>query len=105
MAESFDEITPKKIYGNNRIWCYLLGVTGKKFYHMIYAFLLYTCPYAVMLVILIIERNNLSIIYPLIITSFLYIIQIISTIIGGCSDPGILARQKQDYYLNHKINH
>ena len=100
MAESFDEITPKKIYGNNRIWCYLLGVTGKKFYHMIYAFLLYTCPYAVMLVILIIERNNLSIIYPLIITSILYIIQIVSTIIGGCSDPGILARQRQDYYYN-----
>ena len=100
MAESYDEITPKKIYGNNRIWCYLLGITGRKFYHMIYAFLLYTCPYIVMLVILIIEKNNLSIIYPLIITSFLYIIQIISTIIGGCSDPGILARQKQDYYYN-----
>ena len=100
MTESFDEITPKKIYGNNEVWCNLLGVTGKKYYHMIYAFFLYTCPYAGMLIILIIERNNLSIIYPLIITSFLYIIQITSTIIGGCSDPGILARQRQDYYYN-----
>ena len=98
--ESFDEITPKKLYGNNYLWCDTLGVTGRKYYHMFYAFLLYSCPYIVMLIILIIERNNISIIYPIIITTFLYIIQIISTIIGGCSDPGILARQRQDYYYN-----
>ena len=100
MTESFDEVTPKKIYGNNKIWCNLLGITGKKFYHMIFAFLLYTCPYVVMLVILIIEKKNLSIFYPLIITTILYIIQIISTIVGGFSDPGILPRQRQDYYYN-----
>ena len=100
MTESFDEVTPIKIYGNNKIWCNSLGITGKKFYHMIFAFLLYTCPYVVMLVILIIEKKNLSIFYPLIITTILYIIQIISTIVGGFSDPGILPRQRQDYYYN-----
>ena len=98
--ESFDEITPKKLYGNNHIWCHTSGVTGRKYYHMFYAFLLYSCPYVTMLIILIIERKNISIIYPIIITTFLYIIQIVSTIIGGCSDPGILARQRQDYYYN-----
>ena len=98
--ESFDEITPKKLYGNNNIWCHNLGVTGKKYYHMFYAFLLFSCPYVTMLIILILERNNISIIYPIIITTFLYIVQIVSTIIGGCSDPGILARQRQDYYYN-----
>ena len=96
--ESLDEITPKKLYGNNYIFCHTLGVTGKKYYHMFYAFLLYSGPYLTMLIILIIERKNIAIIYPLIITTFLYIIQIISTIIGGFSDPGILVRQRQDYY-------
>ena len=100
MSESLDEIIPKKIYGNNIIWCKTLGITGKKYYHMFYAFLLYTLPYVTMLVILILEKNNMSIIYPLIISSFLYIVQIISTILWGCSDPGILARQRQDYYYN-----
>ena len=100
ISESTDEIIPKKFYGNNIIWESFLGITGKKFYHMIYAFLLYSCPYIFMLVILIIERKNISIIFPIIITSIFYIIQIISTIIGGCSDPGILPRQRKDYYYN-----
>ena len=100
MSESVDEIIPKKIYGNNEIWCQAFGVTGKKYYHMLYAFLLYSLPYIAMLIILILERKNMSIIYPLIISTILYIIQIISTILGGCSDPGILPRQRQDYYYN-----
>ena len=100
MTESSDEIIPKKLYGNIYPWCNFLGVTGKKYYHMIFAFLLYTCPYILMLIILMMERNNMSIIYPLIITTILYIIQILSTIIGGCSDPGILPRQRKDYYYN-----
>ena len=100
MSESSDDIFPKKLYGNIIIWNNFLGITGKKYYHMIFAILLYTCPYVLMLVILIIERKNVSIIFPIIITSILYIIQLISTIIGGCSDPGILPRQGKDYYYN-----
>ena len=100
MSESSDEIIPKKLYGNIIIWKKFLGITGKKYYHMIYAFLLYTCPYVVMLIILIKERKNISIIFPILVLSILYIIEIISTIIGGCSDPGILPRQRRDYYYN-----
>ena len=99
-SESSDEIVPKKLYGNNIIWKNFIGISGKKYYHMIFAFLLYTCPYVFMLVILIIERKNISIIFPILITSIIYIIQIISTILGGCSDPGILPRQRKDYYYN-----
>jgi len=99
-SDSSDEIIPKKLYGNINYWGDFIGITGKKYYHMFFAFLLYTCPYALMVIILIKERNNISIIYPIIITTVLYIIQIISTIIGGCSDPGILARQRKDYYYN-----
>ena len=100
MNDSLDDTYPKKLYGNNELWCCRFGITGKKYYHMIYAFILYTIPYIVMLIILILEKDNLSIIYPIVITSTLYFIELLSTILGGCSDPGILARQRRDYYHN-----
>ena len=99
MSESSDLILQRKIYGNNFICCNI-GIVGKKFYHMFLAFFIYTVPYVLMLVILIKERKNLSIIYPIIITTILYIIALVATILGGFSDPGILPRQRQDYYYN-----
>ena len=67
---------------------------------MIFGFLLYSMPYVLMLIILIFENDHLSTIYPIVITTTLYLIEITSTFIGGCSDPGIIARQRQDYYYN-----
>ena len=98
--DSLDDALPKKLFGNNHLWCCSNLISGKKFYHMIYAFLLFTAPYLLMIIILIFEKENLSIIYPIIITSVLYLIEIISTLLGGCSDPGIIARQRTDYYYN-----
>ena len=100
MSDSSDILIPRKIYGNNKICGNFLGIVGKKYYNMIFAFLLYTCPYALMFVILIIERRNISIIVPIIVTSILYIIELLSTILGGFSDPGIMPRQRKDYYYN-----
>ena len=100
MSESSSFNYPKKMYGNNYIWCNLLGITGKKYYHMIYSFLLFSAPYILMLIILILEKEHLSIIYPITITTVLYIIELISLILGGCSDPGILTRQGKDFYYN-----
>ena len=100
MDDSLDETYPKKIYGNNNLLCCSNLIIGKKFYHMFYAFLLYTTPYLVMLIILIFEKDDLSIIYPITITSTLYFIEFTSMILGGCSDPGILARQRRDYFYN-----
>ena len=90
----------KRIYGNNILWCKFSCITGKKFYHMIFALFLFSIPYFVMLAILIKEKDHISIIYPVIITSILYIIEFITTILGGCTDPGILPRQIKDYYYN-----
>ena len=98
--DSYDDTYPKKICGNNHFWCCNNCITGKKFYHMIFGFLLYSMPYILMLIILILEDDNLSTIYPIIITSTLYLIEVTSTFIGGCSDPGIIARQRKDYYYN-----
>ena len=99
MSESSDLILQKKIYGKNII-CSKFGIAGKKFYHMFFAFFIYTCPYVLMMIILIIEKERLSFIYPIIIISILYIIGLVSTILGGFTDPGILPRQIQDYYYN-----
>ena len=100
MSESTDILRPKRIFGNNIPWFNLSGITGKKYYHMLYAFLLYTCPFVLMLIILIIERKNIDIFFPIIVTTFLYIIEVASTILGGCSDPGIMPRQRADYFYN-----
>jgi len=100
MNDSIDDTYPKKLYGNNDLRCCRSGITGKKYYHMLFAFLLYTIPYLAMLIILIYEKENLSVIYPIVITSTLYFIELTSTILGGCSDPGILVRQRRDYYYN-----
>ena len=98
MTESSEVIIQKKLYGNNHICFGFLGVTGKKYYYMIFAFLLFTIPFILMITLLLIENNNTSIVYPILIISVLYIIQIVSTILGGFSDPGILPRQVKDYY-------
>ena len=100
MSESSDFNYPKKLYGNNYFCCGLLGVTGKKNYHMIFAFLLISLPYIAMLVIIILEKENLSITYPITITTTLFIIEVMNIIMGGCTDPGICARQGKDFYYN-----
>ena len=97
---SFDYDDPKKIYGKNRFWCNSLCVSGYKFYHMIYAYLLISLPYITMTVVLIKTKNIISITFPIVFTSILYIIEICSGILGGCTDPGILPRQGEDFYYN-----
>ena len=97
---SFDYDDPKKIYGKNRFWCNSFCVSGSKFYHMFYAFFLISLPYVTMIVVLIKTKNIVSITFPIIFASFFYIIEICSGILGGCTDPGILPRQGDDFYYN-----
>ena len=93
-----NEDNPKKIYGNVYFWCNLFGITGKKYYHVIFAFLLISTPYIGLLYILIKVHDNISITYQIIISSFFYIIELCAMILGCCTDPGILPRQGQDFY-------
>ena len=88
----------KKLYGNNYILCNYSSVIGHKYYNMIFGFFLYSIPYFLMLIILIIERKNISIAFPIVVTSILYLILLFSTIKGGFSDPGIMTRQRDDYF-------
>ena len=88
----------RKLYGNNYILCNFSSVVGHKFYYMIFGFCLYSIPYFLMLAILIIERKSISIGFPIVVTTFFYLIQLISTIMGGFSDPGIMTRQRDDYF-------
>ena len=98
--DSFDYDDPKKIYGKNKFFCNYLGVTGSKFYHMIYSFFLISIPYSGMIIILIYNKNIVSITFPIVFTSIFYIIEIIAGLLGGCTDPGILPRQGDDFYYN-----
>ena len=98
--DSFDYDDPKKIYGKNKFCCNYLGVTGSKFYHMIYSFFLISIPYSGMLIILTYNKNIVSITFPIVFTSIFYIIEIIAGLLGGCTDPGILPRQGDDFYYN-----
>ena len=94
------------LYGKNKIWFNII-ITGHKYYHMIFSFLLYSLPYILTMIILLKLgkiKLYLNIVY-IVITSILYIIEVYSTIKGGCTDPGILPRQNADiYYTTSKPN-
>ena len=93
-----NEDNPNKIYGNIKFWCNSFGVTGRYFYYTLYGFILITIPYVGLLVILIMAHDHISIVYQIVITSILYIIEIINMILGSFTDPGILPRQGKDFY-------
>ena len=89
---------PKKIYGKIEFWCNSFGITGRKYYHVFFAFILVSLPYIGLLYVLIKSRENISISYQIVISSFFYIIEICNMILGCCTDPGILPRQGKDFY-------
>ena len=93
-----NEDNPKKVYGNVKFWCNYFGVTGRKYYHVFFGFILISIPYIGLLYILIRGRENISIIYQIVISSLFYIFEIINMILGCCTDPGILPRQGKDFY-------
>ena len=93
-----NEDNPKKIYGKIYFWCNSLGITGRKYYHVFFAFILVSLPYAGLVYVLIKSYDNISIYYQLIISSFFYVLEICNMILGCCTDPGILPRQGKDFY-------
>ena len=96
-----------KIYGKIIIWFNDKFITGQKFYHMIFTFLIYSIPYIFTLTILLNLGSIKKYLYAIyiVISSIFYIIQIYSTIKGGCTDPGILPRQNADiYYTTNKAS-
>ena len=92
------EDDPRKIFGNIRFWCNLFAVSGRRYYHVFFAFTLVSIPYAGFLYILFNVRNNIPIAYQIVISTLLYLIEIINMILGCCTDPGILPRQGKDFY-------
>ena len=87
---------------NNKIWCNNTCVSGEKFYNAFLSIAIITIPYILLLSILISCKKNLQIIYPLIISSLLYLAELFSLLKAGCTDPGIIHRQERNY--NYKPN-
>ena len=81
-------------YFENIVWCNKSCISGKKFYFMILALVSYTFPF-VLLLIAIFRNIDKSpfIIFSIIFISILYLIQVLSTFLAGCKDPGILPKQ------------
>jgi len=100
MNFSINAITdgPNKIYGNSKLWFNLFCISGPKYYHVFFAFILISLPNGVLLFIVIKAHSQISFLYQIIISSFFYIISIIFMILGCCTDPGILPRQGKDFY-------
>ena len=89
---------PIKIYGNIEFWCNLLGVTGKKYYHIFFAIISISVPYIGWLYILIKVHDSIPITYQIVISSLFFCFELICVFLGCCTDPGILPRQGVDYY-------
>jgi len=89
-----------KLYGNNKLWCKLFCISGPQYYNIFFAFILISLPNACLLYIYIRAYSQISILYQIIISFFIYIIEIIMMILGGCTDPGILPRHPNDLYYN-----
>ena len=113
MDNSANNFNPKEyeeesenIYGNNIIWFNNKIVTGKKYYNMIITFVLVSIPIILHLItqIEILHKNIPLYSITIIITILLYLIQIFLMIKGGCTDPGILPKQSQDFFYSPKKN-
>ena len=89
---------PNKLFGNINFWCNLFCVSGPQYYHIIFAFILISLPNAGLIFIIIKAHSQISFLYQIIISGFFYIIEVVSMILGGCTDPGILPRQCNDFY-------
>ena len=82
---------------NNKIWCNNTCVSGEKIYNIFLSIAGISFPFILLVSIMIKCKNYLSIIYPLIISTILYIIELLSMIKCAFSDPGILHKQERDY--------
>ena len=89
---------PNKLYGNSKLWFNLFCISGPKYYHVFFAFILISLPNGVLLFIIIKAHSQISFLYQIIVLFFFYIISITSMILGCCTDPGILPRQGKDFY-------
>lgn len=95
-----DESNDAKIVytlGNNKIWFCNNCITGLKFYFMILAFISYSIPFIVILVIIFKTKESSLFIFHIVFFSLFYFLQIFSTIRAGCTDPGILPKQYVSY--------
>ena len=93
----------KKIYGNIKFWCKLFCISGPQYYNVFFGFILISLPHGCLLYIFIRVHSQISILYQIIVSFCLYIIEIILMILGCFTDPGILPRQIDDFcYITNR---
>ena len=106
--QSYDTINNTKdkfyqIFGKNKLWCNNRIITGEKYYNLIFTFFSYFIPYLLSLIFFIHYaplKLFLNIIF-ISISSILFLLCIYTMLKCGCTDPGILPKQRPP---NYKIN-
>ena len=98
-------------YDSNIIWCNNTGVTGEKYYYIFFSIGIITLPYILLLIIIILNKGNIILTYPLIISSILFIIEVSAIIKTACTDPGIMHKHERNnkyklrkYFIKSIIN-
>ena len=105
--QTTDSLEINHLLGNNKLWCKNKLITGEKYIQSFISIFLISIPFIIMLSILIklYDKYTYSSLIPIIIISTLYLISTFSALRGGCTDPGILTRQNQDYtYTSNKTS-
>ena len=91
-------------YGLNRLWCNKRLITGEKYYKLFITFFSYFIPYVLSIIFFLLLgplKKHLNILY-IIISSIFFISNLYFMIKCGCTDPGILPKQKINLYYNTK---
>ena len=102
MSEIDSDYEPKERYGNNKVWCDNLYISGDQYYKIVFTFLLFSAPSGLMLAILIKINNDYSSVGPIVVVLVLYVIAVFATFRGGFTDPGILTRQNENFFYTTK---
>ena len=89
-------------YGLNILWCNNRLITGENYHRLFITFFSYFIPYLLSIIFFLLLgplQKHLNIIYILI-SSILFISNLYFMIKCGCTDPGILPKQKINKYYN-----
>lgn len=93
-----------KEIGNNRIWCNNKCITGEKYNRIFGTILILICLHSMFIYSLFKMRDTKGLII-FIFDFILILISIISAILGGASDPGIVSRQNDNInYITQRPN-
>ena len=92
-----EEKNKNKIYnfGESQLWCNGKCLSGKRYYFLFITSFFCSIPFIILYIILFKIKNISSFIFSKIFLLILYFIEIYSLFRNGCTDPGLIPRQRE----------